>query len=254
MRILKFIGFVVLSLCIFSYTAQSASQTKAVTKMESNVQISDLQTQKKITILNTLEKEDLILTEVKKLRKDKQEDVVCLALNMYHEARGSSVKDQIATTYVVFNRYESGNYPLTLVKNEHNLCNIIFDRWQFCWTNGNVIPKPNVKLHGEKIAWEKAQRLALELYNNPIHRQLAKEFKLQHYVVTPLLYDSKRPKWIDKRQLTIQIGKHSYMSLKEGIIHNNKNITKYSKIIDRAYNIIFNKNIKNLNPSIRKIK
>lgn len=254
MKILKFIGFVVLSLCILTSPANSAGQNISGTKMESNIQISDLQTQKKKTILNTLEKENLILTEVKKLRKDKQEDVVCLALNMYHEARGSSVKDQIATTYVVFNRYENGNYPLTLVKNERNLCNIIFDRWQFCWTNGDVIPKPNTKINGEKVAWENAQKLALELYNNPVHRGLAKEFKLQHYVVTPLLYDKSRPKWINKRELTIQIGKHSYMSLKEGIKNTEENKRKYMNIIDKAYNIIHRNNYKKLKPLIKKIK
>lgn len=254
MKILKLIGFVVLSLCIFISPVSSNTKSNTGTKIESNVQVNDLQTQKKITILNTLEKENLILTEVKKLRKDKQEDVVCLALNMYHEARGSSVKDQIATTYVVFNRYENGNYPLTLVKNERNLCNIIFDRWQFCWTNGNVIPKPNIKLYGEKIAWEKAQRLALELYNNPIHRKMASEFKLQHYVVTPLLHDKHRPKWINKRQLTIQIGKHSYMSLKENIKNTKENQIKYKNIINHAYYSIYGKIDENVKPKLSKIK
>ena len=108
MKILKFIGFVVLSLCIFSSPESYAKGTK----VESNIQISDLQTQKKNTILNKLEKANLISTGIKKLGKNEQEDVVCLALNMYHEARGSTVKDQIATTYVVFNRMDNKHYPL----------------------------------------------------------------------------------------------------------------------------------------------
>ena len=107
MKILKNIGFVVLFLCIFTspicYSHTFANNLFG-TKVESNIQTSDLQTQKKITILDTLAKENLILTEVKKLRKNEQEDVVCLALNMYHENRGSSIEDRIASTYVVFNR------------------------------------------------------------------------------------------------------------------------------------------------------
>lgn len=254
MKILKFIGFVVLSLCIFLCPANLANSKEVGKNVESNVQISDPQTLKKITILKTLEKENLILTEVKKLATNKKEDVLCIALNMYHEARGSSVKDQIASTYVVFNRYANKNYPLTLPQEERSLCNIVFDKWQFCWTNNKIIPKPRVKNKIEALAWENAQKLALELYTNPIHKELAKEFKLQHYVVTPLLYDKARPKWIDKRQMTIQIGKHSYMSLKENIKNTKLNREKYVNVINRAHYIIFGKLDDKVVPTMKKIK
>lgn len=237
MKILKFIGFVVLSLCILLFPTTLAGQDVDGIITESNVQISDLQTQKKNTILNKLEQANLISTEIKKLGKNEQEDVVCLALNMYHEARGSTVKDQIATTYVVFNRMDNKHYPLNY--KTKSICNIVFDRWQFCWTNGEQVAMPRVNLSGERIAWEKAQQLALNLYQNPIHKQMAKEFQLQHYVVTPLLYDKKRPKWIDKRKLTVSIGKHSYMAIKEDLLDNEVNRQSARKIIDNAYTIIF---------------
>ena len=106
MKILKLIGFVVLFGCILSTDL-----------LASNIQINQIQTQKKTMILNHLENNDLISSEIKKLG-DKKEDVLCLALNMYHEARGSTIEDQIATTYVVFNRLEDKNYPLFYPKNE----------------------------------------------------------------------------------------------------------------------------------------
>lgn len=234
MKILKLIGFVVLLVCISLFSVNPAfGGTDISTK--SNIQVSDLQTQKKTTILNRLVEDGLILTEVKKLRKDKQDDVVCLALNIYNEARGSSVKDRIASSYVVFNRYEDDEYPLTLAKNERNLCNIIFDRWQFCWTNNDKVQLPR-----EKGAWEDAQKLALNLYSNPKHRVLAKKFALQHYVVTPLVTQTGRPKWIDNRTMTVQIGKHSYMSLKKGINVEQQKKTSL-QVIDEAYDIIFKK-------------
>ena len=250
MKILKFIGFVVLSLCIFTSPVSLANQGNMGTKMESNVQISDLQTQKKNTILNRLEKENLISTEIKKLGKDKQEDVVCLALNMYHEARGSTVKDQIASTYVVFNRLENNNYPLNY--ETKSICNIIFDRWQFCWTNGPQVAMPRVHINGEKIAWEKSQNLALKLYTNPEHKKLAREFQLQHYVVTPLLYDSNRPKWINKRKMTVQIGKHSYMAIRENIDDTVFNRNKSKVIIEKAHYLIFGKYSKDMKPTVSK--
>lgn len=247
MKILKLIGFVVLFVFIFISAAYSAQETVAQ-KIESNAQVSVLQTQKKTTILNRLEKDGLILTEVKKLRKDKQDDVVCLALNIYNEARGSTVKDQIASSYVVFNRYEDNNYPLTLAKRERNICNIVFDRWQFCWTNGPVIPLPK-----EKEAWKKAQNLALELYTNPKHRVLANKFALQHYVVTPLVTQKGRPKWIDNRTIQVEIGAHSYMSLKKGIDADAQRINSLSAI-NEAYDIITEKSSEQVKPFITKIK
>ena len=232
MKILKLIGFVVLFGCISLFSVNPAyGRTDISTK--SNTQVSDLQTQKKTTILNRLVEDGLILTEVKKLRKDKQDDVVCLALNIYNEARGSTVKDRIASSYVVFNRYEDDEYPLTLAKNERNLCNIIFDRWQFCWTNNDKVPLPR-----EKGAWKDAQELALKLYNNPKHRMLAKKFALQHYVVTPLVTQSGRPKWIDNRTMTVQIGKHSYMSLRKGINAEQQKKTSL-QVIDEAYELVY---------------
>ena len=247
MKILKLIGFVVLSVFIFLSVVNPA-QGDTIKKIESNAQVSVLQTQKKTTILNRLKKDDLILTEVKKLRIDKQDDVVCLALNIYNEARGSTLKDQIASSYVVFNRYEDNNYPLTLAKSERNICNIVFDRWQFCWTNGPVIPLPK-----EKGAWINSQKLALEIYSNPKHKVLARKFALQHYVVTPLVTQKGRPKWLDNRTLQVEIGAHSYMSLKKGIDVNIQRENSLSAI-NEAYDIISEKQSIDVKPIITKIK
>ena len=247
MKILKLIGFVVLLVCILLSVVQPVNG-KMTYKGRSNVQVSDLQTQKKTSILSRLNKSGLISTKIKKLRKDKQDDVVCLALNIYHEARGSTEQDRIASSYVAFNRWEDSNYPLTLRTKERSLCNIIFDRYQFCWTNDSYI-----KLPKEKNSWADAQELAYELYTNPIHKQLAKEFALQHYVVTPLVYSKYRPKWINKRTMTTRIGAHSYMSLQKGI--NVKSQTfKSQQAIQKAIKIIHKTEPKKLKPLITKIK
>lgn len=224
MKILKLIGFVVLFGCILSTDL-----------LASNIQINQIQTQKKTMILNHLENNDLISSEIKKLG-DKKEDVLCLALNMYHEARGSTIEDQIATTYVVFNRLEDKNYPLFYPKNEKSICNIVFDRYQFCWTNDEYIKKPR-----EIEVWNNIQKLAYELYINPIHKERAKSFKMKHYVLSTMLPMDNKPKWINNRTVTANIGKHSYMLLgKEKIIESEY----YQTIIKKTYNEIFNKTMK----------
>ena len=61
MKILKLIGFVVLFGCISLFSVNPAyGRTDISTK--SNTQVSDLQTQKKTTILNRLVEDGLILT------------------------------------------------------------------------------------------------------------------------------------------------------------------------------------------------
>ena len=190
------------------------------------------QSEKEIAILNRLEKESLIAPEIKKLKVNDKNNVLCLALNIYNEVRGSSIEDQIAATYVVFNRHNSSDYPLTLRTNEQNLCNIIFDKYQFCWTNGTInAPK-------EKESWKHSQELALKLYSNEEHQKLAKQFSLKHYVVSSMLNDPTKPKWINKRKLTVKIGKHSYMAIKEDLQDNEENRSKVLDAIQKGLKLV----------------
>ena len=121
---------------------------------------------------------------------------------------------------------EDKNYPLFYPKNEKSICNIVFDRYQFCWTNDEYIKKPK-----EIMVWNKIQKLAYELYNNPVHKKLAKDFEMKHYVLSSMITMEQKPKWINNRTIDVSIGKHSYMILK------NKNIkskTEYQSIIKKA--------------------
>ena len=42
------------------------------------------------------------------------EGLACLALNIYHEARGESIEGQIAVSQVVMERVKSPKYPNTI--------------------------------------------------------------------------------------------------------------------------------------------
>lgn len=52
-------------------------------------------------------------------------EVLCMAENVYHEARGQSLEGQIAVAQVTMNRAES---------NEKTVCEVVFSPWQFTWT------------------------------------------------------------------------------------------------------------------------
>ena len=65
-------------------------------------------------------------------------ETYCMALNIYYEARGSSMADQVAVSDVVLNRVRDTRYPNTVcevVKQGHqdSRGNMIRNRCQFSW-------------------------------------------------------------------------------------------------------------------------
>lgn len=50
--------------------------------------------------------------------RDFERNATCLAANMYHEARGQTIEEQIAISHVVMNRVKDKRYP-------NNICKVI---------------------------------------------------------------------------------------------------------------------------------
>ena len=83
----------------------------------------------------------------------KENEIHCMALNIYHEARGSIYKDKIAVAWVTKNR--STNY-------NKSICSVVYEKNQFSWTK---------KSHGfpkEIIEWEESKKLANQVLANNI--------------------------------------------------------------------------------------
>lgn len=96
-----------------------------------------------------------------------EEEVICLAQNVYHEARDQSVRGQVAVTHVVLNRMKSDRYPSTACKVIKQARwkdgQIIRDKCQFSWyCDGR--PDVNPARPREKDAWEKSLQVALDSY------------------------------------------------------------------------------------------
>jgi N-acetylmuramoyl-L-alanine amidase len=91
--------------------------------------------------------------------------IMCLALNIYHEARGESLVGQIAVTEVVLNRVDSPQFP-------NNVCDVvkqakykgttpIRNQCQFSWWCDGRSDKPT-----NLEQWDKAVNLANALVHN----------------------------------------------------------------------------------------
>lgn len=122
-----------------------------------------------------------------------REQIHCLALNAYFEARGSSIDDQIAVNYVVLNRVEHDNWASTP-------CDVIYQPYQFSWTHDGISDIPR-----EQEAWVLAQIVAEQVYSGSAYDATDGS---THYHATYV-----QPYWANYAVDRRQIGAHHYMTL-----------------------------------------
>jgi spore germination cell wall hydrolase CwlJ-like protein len=122
----------------------------------------------------------------------------CLALNIYHEARGSNLADKIAVADVVMNRTEDRRYPDTVcgvvgqgVKKGRTDC-------QFSWKCDGKGDIPE-----ETDSWNQAKDIAYNMYVHEKYRGITEG--ATHYHATYV-----KPYWAKSLQLVGRIGSHIY--------------------------------------------
>lgn len=110
---------------------------------------------------------------------------LCLALNIYHEARGEPLPGQIAVALVTLRR---ANYDKSKV------CSVVFKRKQFSWSIHHPLP---IK---EKLAWRQSVLIAKAAWHFHDFMDGA-----THYHA-----DYVYPKWADSLTYLGQIGNHHF--------------------------------------------
>ena len=86
------------------------------------------------------------------------DELQCLALNLYHEARGESEPGRIAVVQVVLNRVSDGKFPGTICAVVHQGGATPLNGCQFSWWCDGKSDRP-----GDKEVWADSRRLAAEL-------------------------------------------------------------------------------------------
>ncbi|WP_252193638.1 cell wall hydrolase [Pseudomonas sp. TAE6080] len=117
-----------------------------------------------------------------------QNALICLALNIYHEARGESLEGQVAVAMVTMNR---ANWQTTRV------CQVVYERNQFSWTNRAKNYSPQ-----EPVAWAKAKRIANRVINGH-HEDIT-------HGATHFHTRAVRPAWRNSLKKTATIGQHVF--------------------------------------------
>jgi len=130
----------------------------------------------------------------------------CLALGIYHEARGESVAGQAAVAQVILNRVRSKVYP-------SSICGVIYqnayrlNRCQFSFTCDRATDMPR-----NARAWEKADALSkamlcadCDMAEHEILKSIAPFHRATHYHATYV-----RPVWARKLRNVGRIGTHIF--------------------------------------------
>lgn len=123
--------------------------------------------------------------------------LMCMALNVFNEARGESFAGQLAVATVTMNR----------AKTEDRVCKTVFAHRQFSWTigtkivsGGYVIPKHSVPKDTE--AWLRAVRVAEIALSG---KAFDFSFGAKHYHA-----DYVSPRWADAGKMTSVVGRHLF--------------------------------------------
>ncbi len=121
------------------------------------------------------------------------DEKVCLACNLYFEARGEEETGIIAVATVTLNRVKSGEYP-------NSICEVVWQKWQFSWTNDG---RPD-QVYSSKV-WIAVVEITRQVMDEKITSTLDDDVLWYHR------YDIK-PKsgWSENLIVAARIGEHMF--------------------------------------------
>jgi len=121
------------------------------------------------------------------------EEIWCLAQNIYHEARGEQEPGQLAVATVTLNRVERKDYPATV-------CAVVWQPRQFSWTHVRIVDEPL-----ESKSWNRSIQLA----------ESALDGELYEPVRSATHYHAKyvQPYWSVGLEPVSEVGRHLFYKL-----------------------------------------
>ena len=130
--------------------------------------------------------------------------IVCLALNVYHEARDQPFIGQVAVAQVVMNRVLDDRYP-------DDVCEVVMQGPTYSWSNGFPVRHrcqfswycdgKSDKPHDD-LAWEQARMVAYGVYSGNLDDFVE---GATHYHATYV-----QPEWAETKTPIVQIGDHVF--------------------------------------------
>jgi N-acetylmuramoyl-L-alanine amidase len=140
--------------------------------------------------------------------------VICLALNIYFEARGESLLAQTAVAYATTNRLEEKGFS------ESQMCKLVWEKGQFSWTRHlkfydkpadeeYVLSKQFMKGHKirESYEWNESIELSKKVLKKEISNPIGKANNFHDLTV--------EPRWSRKFKFIKKIGVFKFYQEKQ---------------------------------------
>ena len=140
---------------------------------------------------------------------DDLQSTKCLAMNMYHEARGQGTAGMIAVSAVVLNRVNDKRFP-------NSVCGVVFQaQMKKSWKTGEPVPVRNkcqfswyCDGKSDDVTDEEAYKKALDLSSLIMHNDI--KFVDITDGATHYHADYVKPDWAKTKVRTTEIGDHIF--------------------------------------------
>lgn len=142
-----------------------------------------------ILITLPLDKAEKTLNTAYQTVKATNAELLCLAKNIYYEARGEPMHGKIAVAQVTLNRVTHRT------EFQSSICGVVYAKHQFSWTMG-----PHHEPRGE--AWREAQAVAKAVIIGTAHLPDFKALYFHNLTV--------KPQWNKTKELVARIGNHIF--------------------------------------------
>ena len=142
-----------------------------------------------ILITLPLDKAEKTLNTAYQTVKATNAELLCLAKNIYYEARGESMHGKIAVAQVTLNRVTHRT------EFQSSICGVVYAKHQFSWT---------MEKHREPSgpAWREAQAVAKAVVIGTAHLPNFKALYFHNLTV--------QPQWNKTKELVARIGNHIF--------------------------------------------
>jgi spore germination cell wall hydrolase CwlJ-like protein len=136
-----------------------------------------------------LSKAERVINTAYQTVKATNAEILCLAKNIYYEARGEPMHGKIAVAQVTLNRVTHRT------EFQSSICGVVYAKYQFSWT---------MEKHREPRgqAWHEAQALAKAVVIGTAHLPDFKALYFHNLTV--------KPKWNQTKELVARIGNHIF--------------------------------------------
>jgi Cell Wall Hydrolase len=128
-----------------------------------------------------------------------RQEALCLARNIYFEARGEDPVGQEAVASVTMNRVRATAWPASV-------CEVVYQPLQFSWTR--AYPRDVVPPIAEPAAWRRASEVAARTLLGQVRDRTG---GATHYVAPARI--SSMPGWVAAMASTQRIGGHRFLVL-----------------------------------------